>query len=52
MLFDPKTRQQTVDQALSEARKVLTEYEHQNANSTTQTNLTELYGKEPDKFTD
>lgn len=42
MLFDPKnTRQQQVERALEEARKVLTEYEHHNANTNSSMNLIE-----------
>lgn len=52
MLFDPKTRQAQVDQALSEAKKVLAEYEHHDANVRPQVNLIQEYGQEPDKFTD
>ena len=52
MLFDPKSRQQQTDLALAEARKVLAEYEHHDANTSSSVNLTELYGKEPDSFTD
>lgn len=52
MLFDPKTRQAQVDQALSEAKKVLAEYEHHDANVRPQVNLIKEYGQEPEKFTD
>lgn len=52
MLFDPKTRQQQVDAALSEAKKVLAEYEQLPANTTPRVNLEEHYGSEPSGFTD
>jgi chaperonin cofactor prefoldin len=52
MLFDPKTRQQQVDTALTEAKKVLAEWEHSDANSIPKVNLIKEYGQEPPGFTD
>jgi hypothetical protein len=53
MLFDPsKDRKLQVDKALDEAKKVLTEYEVLDANTSTKVNLIEEYGQEPERFTD
>lgn len=52
MLIDPKSREVTVNRALEEAKKVLTEYQVVQANTSTQVNLVEQYGQEPERFTD